>query len=127
MENIGIPIGLIWSMIGFLAIYIFASERTNIHKKFEKVDDKFKEVDVAISNNSKQLSREELKNLEEFMRKETQLILTSQEFRSNMKTMVAEALVHYNRNDILAQSAIYDRLDKAVEILERLEKNEKIR
>tara|TARA_R110000850_G_scaffold17958_2_gene54519 strand:+ start:1647 stop:1988 length:342 start_codon:yes stop_codon:yes gene_type:complete len=101
MESTGVPISVLWSAIGVLGSFVYVGDRKNNKERFEKI-----EKDVRL--NSKELSKEELKELEEIVQKEMKYFLTSDDFRSGMKTMMTEAINHSKKNDIAGQIGSLD-------------------
>ena len=105
MESIGIPISLLWSSILGMAVFVYVGDK-------KANNDKFKEIDKKINTNSKQLSRDELTDLTNFIKKEMEYLLNSDNYRSMMKTMITEAIIHSKKNDTISQNHIFDSIQE---------------
>lgn len=111
MENIaGVPVSLLFSVIGCFGVYIFFDFRRQVIESFKIRDNRIEKINIKIEKieaASKELSREEFDQVKIYIRESINIVINSKEFRDDLKLSIKDIMLHIDSNKSKADAAIY--------------------
>lgn len=104
MENIaGIPVSLLFSVIGCFGVYIFFDFRRQVVEENARIRKRLDKVEAS----AKELSREEFDQVKLYVRESINIVINSKDFRDDLKTSIKDIMLHIDNNKSKADAAIY--------------------
>jgi hypothetical protein len=104
MENIiGIPVSLLFSIIGGFGVYIFLDFKKQCADKFRVIESKISKIDES----SKELSRQEFEEIKGYVKESINIVINSKDFRDDLKGSINDILLHIDSNRSKGEAAIY--------------------
>jgi len=95
MTNVvGIPVELLFSVIGGFGVYIFLDHKKDVKEKLVEIHVEIEKLKEA----NKELSRDEFEQVKTYVRESISNVLNSRQFRTELKDSVKEAMLHYDNN-----------------------------
>lgn len=95
MNNIiGIPVELLFSVIGGFGVYIFLDHKKNTKEQFAEIKIEIEKLKEA----NKELSRDEFEQVKRYIQDSISNVFNSKEFRKDLKETVRDAMNHYENN-----------------------------
>ena len=108
MEKVaGIPLSILFSIIGAFGVYIFYDFRRQIQDRLTRMDKRIEKVELA----AKELSRQEFDQVKTYVRESINMVINSKEFRDDLKSSIKEVILHVDRNRSQSEAAIFTHFE----------------